>query len=75
VLVDHLADAVAQQDDELVEGVDLALQLDAVDQVDGHRDTLLAQRIQEGVLQGLALGHDRYSVFFCRCRARRGHLP
>ncbi len=48
---------------ELVEGVDLALQLDAVDQVNGYRDALLAQRIQEGILQGLALGHDRFSVF------------
>ena len=35
VLVDHLADRVLQQDDELVEGLDLTLQLDAVDQVDG----------------------------------------
>jgi hypothetical protein len=31
VFVDHLADGVLQQDHELVEGFDLALQLDAVD--------------------------------------------
>jgi hypothetical protein len=36
VLVDHLADGVLQQDDELVERLDRALQLDTVDQVDGN---------------------------------------
>ena len=50
VLVDHLRHGVAQQDDVLVEGLDLALQLDAVDQVDGHRHVLASQRVQEGVL-------------------------
>jgi hypothetical protein len=50
VLVDHLGDGVAQQHHVLVEGFDLALQLDAVDQVDRHRHMLLAQQVQEGVL-------------------------
>src|SRR4249919_409228 len=57
VLVDHLADGVAQQHDELIEGLDGALQLDAVDEVDGHRDALATQRIQEWILQRLPLGH------------------
>lgn len=50
VFVDHLADSVLQQDDELVEGFDLALQLDAVDQIDGNRDAFLTQGIQVRVL-------------------------
>src|SRR6185437_7232624 len=36
VLVDHLSHGVAKQDDVLVEGLDVALQLDAVDEVDGN---------------------------------------
>ena len=54
VLVDHLGDGVAKQHHVLVEGLDLALQLDAVDEVDGHRDTLLAKLIEERVLQQLS---------------------
>ena len=50
VLVDHLRDGIAQQHHVLVEGFDLALQLDAVDQIDGHRHMLLAQLVQEGIL-------------------------
>src|SRR5688572_19943664 len=57
VLVDHLADGVAQQDHELVERFDRALQLDAVDEVDRDRHAFAAQRVQERILQGLALGH------------------
>ncbi|MCY1247244.1 hypothetical protein D9M72_605590 [compost metagenome] len=40
VLVDHLADGVFQQDDELVERLDRSLQFDTVDQVDGHPNFL-----------------------------------
>jgi len=50
VLVDHLRDGVSKQDDVLVERFDLALQLDAVDQIDGHRHVFLAQCIQKRVL-------------------------
>ncbi|MNF58916.1 hypothetical protein D3C84_404930 [compost metagenome] len=50
VLVDHLADGVLQQDHELVEGFDLALQLDAVDQIDGNRYAFLTQGIEVRVL-------------------------
>jgi hypothetical protein len=51
VLVDHLADGVAQQDDELIERFDRALQFDAVDEIDRHRHTLASQRIQKRILQ------------------------
>src|SRR5262249_47681756 len=43
VLVDHLRHGVAQQHHVLVEGFDLALELDAVDQVDGYRDVFSTQ--------------------------------
>jgi hypothetical protein len=50
VFVDHLADCVLQQNHELVEGFNLALQLDAVDQIDGNRYAFLTQGIQVRVL-------------------------
>jgi hypothetical protein len=50
VFVDHLADSVLQQNHELVEGFDLALQLDAVHQIDGNRYAFLTQGIQVRVL-------------------------
>jgi len=57
VLVDHLADGIAQQHDELVERLHRALQLDAVDEIDRHRHTFTPQRIQKWILQRLPLGH------------------
>eukprot|EP01136_Pigoraptor_vietnamica_P011500 Opistho-1_new@50419 len=63
VLVDHLGHGIAQQDHVLVEGLDMPLQFDAVDQVDGHRHMFLAQQIQEGILQELAfVAHDMLRV-------------
>jgi hypothetical protein len=50
VLVDHLGHGVAQQHDVLVEGLDVPLQLDAVDEVDRNRNVLFAQCVQERVL-------------------------
>jgi len=50
VLVDHLRDRVTEQYHVLVEGLDLALQLDAVDEIDRDRDVLLAERVQKWVL-------------------------
>src|SRR5215469_11090460 len=66
VLVDHLAHAVLEQDHELIERVDLALQLDAVDEINRYRYALLAQGIQEGVLQRLAFGH-RFLLVLVNC--------
>src|SRR5690606_11293422 len=67
VLVDHLADCVAQQDHELVEGFDHALQLDAVDQVDRDGNAFAPQRIQERILQGLSLGHGVSPAWLLLC--------
>jgi hypothetical protein len=50
MLVDHLGHRIAKQHDVLVEGFDLALQLDAVDQINRNRHVLATQGVQEGVL-------------------------
>src|SRR6185312_11321957 len=63
VLVDHLTDAVLQQHHELVERIYLALQLDAVDEVDGYGHPFFAQRVQERILERLAFGHRVLLVF------------
>ena len=52
-----------EQDDKLIERVDLALQLDAVDQVNRNRHAFFAQGIQKGILQRLAFGHLVFSLF------------
>ena len=54
MLVDHLSDRVAQKDHVLIKRLDLALQLDAVDQVDRDGHMFAAQDVEEGVLQQLA---------------------
>ena len=53
VFVDHLGDGIFEQNDVLVERLNLALQLDAVDEVNGDLNVLFAQRVQERVLEGL----------------------
>jgi hypothetical protein len=50
VLVDHLGDGITEQNHILVEGLDMSLELDPVDQVDGDRDVFLAQCVKEWVL-------------------------
>ena len=45
MLVHHLCDRIAQKQYILVERLDMALQLDAVDQIDRDRDMLLTQEI------------------------------
>ena len=51
VFVDHLGHGVAQQHDILVEGLDLSLQLDTVDEVDRYRHVLPTQGVEERILQ------------------------
>jgi hypothetical protein len=59
MLVDHLRYGVAQQDNVLVERLDLSLQLDAVDEVDRHRDMFSPEGVKEGILQKLPfVAHD-----------------
>ena len=51
MFVDHLVDAVSEQHHELVEGLDLPLELDSVDQKDGNGDSFFAQDVQKWILQ------------------------
>src|SRR5580692_7187582 len=62
MFVDHLTDAITEQHDELVERIDLALQFDAVHEVDRNRHALFAQGVEEGILQRLATGHGCNSL-------------
>ena len=63
MFVDHLGDGVAQQHNVLVEGLNLTLQFDAINQINGHWHMLFAQCVQEGVLQKLAfIAHDMLRV-------------
>ena len=55
MLVNHLRHRVAKQNDVLVEGLDLPLKLDAVDEIDGNGDMFLSERIEERILQKLSL--------------------
>jgi hypothetical protein len=66
MFIDHLTDAVSQQDDELIERIDMSLQLDAVHQIDRDWDALFAQGVQKWVLQRLATGHGRAPCCLCR---------
>jgi hypothetical protein len=51
MLVYHLRDGVLQQYHILIEGLDVALQLDAIYKVYRNLYVFLAQRIQKGILQ------------------------
>ncbi len=64
MLVDHLGDGVAQEHNVLIERFDLALKLDAVDEVNRHWHMLTAQSVEEGVLQQLTfvIAHDIFRV-------------
>ena len=64
VFVDHLRHGVAQQHNVLDKLFYLALQLDAVDQVNGHRHVFPTQLVQEWILQELAfvVAHDMLRV-------------
>ncbi len=60
MLVNHLRNGIAEQHDVLIKRFDLALQFDAVDQVNRHGHMLAAELVQERVLQELAfvVAHD-----------------
>jgi hypothetical protein len=54
VFVNHLRHSISKQYDVLIKRFDLALELDAVDQVDGHGHMLAAKDIEKWILQQLA---------------------
>jgi hypothetical protein len=50
MFVHHLTHRITQQHYELIKGLNLTLQLDAIDQIDGHWNPFLAQRVEIRVL-------------------------
>jgi hypothetical protein len=63
VFVDHLRDSVTHKHHILIKRLNLALQLDTVDQIDRDRDMFSAQGIEKGILQELAfVAHDMLRV-------------
>lgn len=50
MFVHHLGNRVLQKNDVLVERFDLALQLDPIYKINGNRNMLAAQHVEEGVL-------------------------
>ena len=64
MLVNHLGDGVAQQNHVLIERLDLALQFNPVDEIDGHRNMLATQGVEKWILQELAfiVAHDIFRV-------------
>jgi hypothetical protein len=50
-----LCHGVTQQNDVLIKGFNIALQLNAIDQVNRYGNVLFAQGIQEGILKELGL--------------------
>ena len=64
MLVDHLGHRIAQQDHILIERLDLSLQFDPVDEINGNRHMLATQGIEKWVLQQLTfvVAHDIFRV-------------
>ncbi|MDT4863541.1 hypothetical protein FQZ97_982540 [compost metagenome] len=77
MLVNHLRHGVAEQHDVLVKGFDLALQFDAIDQVNRHGNVFPAKLVQERVLQELAfvIAHDMLRVQKKLMRRAPYHSP
>jgi len=65
MLVNQLAYAISEEDDERIKRFYLALQLDAVDQVDGYGDSFFAENIEEWILECSAslLVHEQAPVW------------
>lgn len=64
MLVDHLGHRIAKQHHILIEGLDLALQFDPVDEINRNRHMLATQGVEEWVLQELTfvIAHDIFRV-------------
>jgi hypothetical protein len=64
MFINHLGDGVTQQNHILIERLDLALQFNPVDEIDGDRNMLATQGVEKGILQELAfiVAHDIFRV-------------
>jgi hypothetical protein len=59
VLVDHLSHGISEQNHVLIKRFNVALQLDAINKVNRHRNVLATQQVQKRVLEQLPfIGHD-----------------
>jgi hypothetical protein len=66
VFIDKLALPVtAQQHTKIVEPGDHTLKFDTVDQEHGHRDLVLANMVQECILQVLFVSGHAFAFFIC----------
>jgi hypothetical protein len=59
----HLVNTVLEQNHELVKGIHLPLQLNAIDEVNRYRNLFLPKDIQERVLKRLPFSHVWVSLF------------
>jgi hypothetical protein len=50
VLIDHLSYGIAQENDILIEGFNITLQFNSINKIDGDRNMLFAQGIEERIL-------------------------
>lgn len=64
MLVDHLGHGIAKQNHILIEGLDLTLQFDPVNEINGNRHMLMTQGVEKWVLQQLTfvIAHDIFRV-------------
>lgn len=64
MFVNHLRDGIAKQNHVLIEGFDLALQFDPIDEINRNRNMLATQGVEKWILQELAfvIAHDIFRV-------------
>ena len=64
MFVNHLGHSIAKQNHILIEGFNLALQFDPVNEINGNRNMLATQGVEKWVLQELAfvIAHDIFRV-------------
>ena len=64
MFVNHLGYGIAKQHNVLIEGFDLTLQFNPVDEINGNRNMLVTQGVEKWILQELAfvIAHDIFRV-------------
>jgi len=64
MFVNHLRHGIAKQNHVLIEGFDLPLQFDPIDEINRNRNMLATQGVEKWILQELAfiIAHDIFRV-------------
>ena len=64
MFVNHLRHGIAKQNHILIEGFDLPLQFDPIDEINRNRNMLATQGVEKWILQELAfiIAHDIFRV-------------